>query len=395
MRTRLLAAALLLTGWVGAAQGQNYAPAVVGTPSVHLGVFSFSNADGTTTALDSGVAAETQARINLGSSVCLLSGGTGCAITGGASVTGGLKADTFQATGATTLAAVSATSITGAPTATLGTTSTYVLSTTGNYSATGNITSTGGNLGVYSGKSLAFSANSTPQYWYCSGATCTGAGNWTQSGAWSFASIIAQPAAPAAGITLAAITAPASGAAPTGATQLTAATGRITSCPTNSAAQTTVSTGQSQSYVNACGASFMLYPVAGGTLGSQSTNTPLMIDAGMKFIIDGQSATAANIDVHMDFQWTDVSQPFTVPAMAAFTCSPPINITEAKAMVGDKVTTTGSSTIPTDNIAVSFEISVPSNGTLQLKACNIANTGLNNSTAISGATLNLLGTGSR
>ena len=98
---------------------------------------------------------------------------------------------------------MSATAITGSPTAALGattissgglistagttalgTTTTNALTTTGNFSASGNVTSTNGNLALYAGKSIAFSSNTTAQYWYCTAAACNGQGNWTMSGNW-------------------------------------------------------------------------------------------------------------------------------------------------------------------------------------------------------------------
>ena len=77
-------------------------------------------------------------------------------------------------------------------------------------SMSGNITSTNGNVALYAGKSLAFSSNTTAQYWYCTAATCNGQGNWTQSGAWTIQGALQSQAglvsiqAASAGYTLAA-----------------------------------------------------------------------------------------------------------------------------------------------------------------------------------------------
>ncbi len=211
---------------------------------------------------------------------------------------------------------------------------------------------------------------------------------------------IQQPVSTAA--TMTSITTPSSGAAPSGSLQITAAYTYVTSCPTpgsgqQNAAQVTTLPGQVQTIVNGCTTSWYLYPVASGILSAQSANTPLLIDPYAVVTLYGKTSTSTGFtDVIHNFEWSDVTAAFSIPAMAAFTCASPVTITEPKAMVGDSIIATGAgTTLPSDNIAVSFEVTVMSAGNLQIKPCNIANTGLNSSTAISGAVLNLRGLGNR
>ena len=209
------------------------------------------------------------------------------------------------------------------------------------------------------------------------------------------------PLVPNTGIALAAIATPSSGSAPSGATQLTGAGGTITSCPTPGsgqqlAAQVTTAPGQNQSFTNSCTVPFYLYPASGGVLSGQATNAPLLMEAGATILLFGRTSTSTGLMAFVhNYEWVDVTSPFTIPAMAAFTCAAPISITEAKAVMGDSIIATGTSALPSDNIAVSFEVSVSSAGTIQIKPCNIANTGLGMSTAISGAALALKGLGLR
>ncbi len=193
-----------------------------------------------------------------------------------------------------------------------------------------------------------------------------------------------------AAVVLNTISTPAAGTPPSGATQITAAVSYITSCPTGSAAQVTTLPGQKQVIYNACGASYVIYPVSGGTLGALSANVAMPVDVGMVVVLDGITATQTFPTVAPNYTWNDPSVTFTIPTIAASSCSA-VAIPETRARIGDRIVLTNTTSAPlNDNLTVSLIAAAYQAKSVSIKICNVA--GLTASTAAS-ATLSMMGFG--